>query len=116
MKKYLMIKFVFCEEIHPDVYALMSREYESASREMDNFAAALDAELFVEDTVNFYGAGRSYALVEHNFPLTRAEKDNIIQHISHFFTDGEVEERELKTFNVLSAVRFLQTEGELFEL
>lgn len=116
MKKYLMIKLVFGEEIHPDVHDLMLDEYEKASNDISDYATALNAELFIEDGVNVYGVGRSYALVEHNFALTHEEKACLVQYISRFFVDGEVKGKKLKTFNVLSAVRFLQTEGELFEV
>ncbi len=115
MKKYILIKLIFGEEIHPDVYDLMQEEYKKASGEMDDFAVALGAALLIQDSVNAYGVGHSHALVEHNFSLSRADKERLIELLSRFFVDGEIEKRELKTFNVLSAVRFLQTEGELFE-
>lgn len=120
MKKYIIIKLMFGEEIHPDVHDLMLDEYEKASQDLNDYAASLGAEMFVEDTVNAHGVGRSYVSIEHNFPMTRDEKEVLIRHVSRFFEDGETEKVgrriELRTFNVLSAVRFLQTEGELFEL
>ncbi len=116
MTKYLMVKLVFGEEIHPDVYSLMQDEYEKACCDIGDYAASLGAKMLVEDSVNVYGTGHSYAAVEHNFPMTREEKESLLEIISRFFVDGAVEARKLKTFNVLSAVRFLQTEGELFEV
>lgn len=116
MNKYLLIKLVFGAEIHPDVYDLMQDEYRKASDDMSSYAAGLDAELLIEDGVNAYGVGGSFALVEHNFSLNSADKERLVEIISRFFADGEIEGRELQTFNVLSAVRFLQTEGDLFKV
>jgi hypothetical protein len=116
MNKYLLIKLVFGDEIHPDVYDLMLDEYRKASNDMSSYAAELDAELLIGDSVNTYGTGGSFVLVEHNFPLSTADKERLIEIVSRFFVDGEIEGRELQTFNVLSAVRFLQTEGELFKM
>jgi len=106
MAKYLMIKLVFGEEIHPDVYSMMQDEYEKASCDISDYAASLGAKMLIEDTVNVYGVGHSYAVVEHNFPMTKEKKESLVEIISRFFVDGEIEERVLKTFNVLSAVRF----------
>ena len=116
MKKYLMIKLVYGEEIHLDVHDLMLDEYEKACNDIGDYADTLGAELLINDSTNVYGEGRSYATVEHNFPLTPAEKDALVQHISRFFVNGEIKRRKLETFNILYAVRFLQTEGELFVL
>ena len=116
MKKYLVIKLVYGEELQSDVHDCMLEEYEKACDDISDYAASLDAELLVEDSVNVYGVGPSYAKVEHNFPLTHEEKARLVQYISCFFVDGEVKGENMKTFNVLSAVRFLQTDGELFEM
>ena len=94
----------------------MQDEYQKASGDMHSYAAGLDAELLIEDSVNAYGVGGSFALVEHNFSLNSADKERLVEIVSRFFVDGEIKGRELQTFNVLSTVRFLQIEGDLFKV
>lgn len=116
MKKYLIIKLVYGEEINSDVHDLMLDEYEKVCNDIGDYADTLGAELLINDSTNVYGEGRSYATVEHNFPMTQAEKETLVHILSDFFVDGELDGEEIVTHNTLSAVRFLQTEGELFVL
>ena len=112
--KYLLIKLVYAQEMLGELYDITLDEREKASRAIEEYAAALGAKALFEDTVNQYAFGHSFACVEHNFPMTHEEKDGLIALLAPFFEDGEIDGGTMNTFNVLSAVRFLQTEGELW--
>lgn len=113
MKRYIIIKLVFAEEVLSDLHDLMLGEYEKLCLEMKRFSDLLDAEVFFEDGINHTAVGRSFATVEYNFSLGDEEKRELIQLVERFFADGALCKEEMEIFSTLAAVRFLQTDGEL---
>ena len=69
----------------------------------------------LEDTVNHTSGERSFADVDYNFPMSDEEKRALMGLLERFFVDGELGEEGMEIYPTLSAVRFLRTEGELFE-
>lgn len=115
MKNYIRIKLVFGNAILEDLHDLMLDEYENICRDVEAFAAERGALALLEDTVNKTSGTRSFADVEYNFPMSNEEKRALMVLLARFFVDGELGEEGMDVYPTLSAVRFLRTEGELFE-
>ena len=73
-------------------------------------------DLFFKDTINDRTLVESFAMVEYNFDINREEKEALIKYITPFFNDGEISRGEMEITNVLTAVRFLQTNGEVIRI
>lgn len=115
MKKYIHIKLVFGNAILEELHDLMLDEYENICRDVEVFAAERGALALIEDTVNHISGERSFADVDYNFPMNDEEKRALMGLLARFFVDGELGEEGMEIYPILSAVRFLRTEGELFE-
>lgn len=114
MKKYIIIRLIFNDEILAELHDLMLKEYERLSREITDYAATLGADVFFSDACSTTVCGRSYAEVEYNFPMSSEDKLGLIEYLRGFFVDGEVVGDTMDTHNAITAVRFLKTDGELF--
>ena len=117
MKNYLIITIVYRDEVLADLHDLMLGEYEKTEQQIEEFAASLGAEVFFEESINtIVPNGRGFARVEYNFTMTDEQKKELADLLFPFFADGKLHERSMDTFNTLTAVRFLQTDGQLFEV
>lgn len=116
MNRYLIIKLIFADEILDDVHDVKLDEYPQISQKIENFANSLGATALFEVNLNYLPIGRPFATVEHNFYLSDDEKVQLISYLREYFYDGEIKYRTMDIFNILSAVRFVKTDGEVFEL
>ena len=116
MKNYLIIKTVFTDEHLSDVWDLKIDEHHEIAQKIESFADARGAVVLFESVANQMEIGRSFASVEHNFFLSDEEKKLLVSYIYDFFESSEIDYGGMNIYPTLRAVRFLQTNGEIFEI
>ena len=117
MKKYLLIKLVFADEMHSDLHDINLGLYEKLSQDIDKYAESLGAIALLESVYNYLPMiNRSYACIEYNFDLSDDEKTRIVKYLKGYFDDWYYEDGGMNTYNTLSVVRFLKVDGEVMNV
>ena len=116
MTNYLIVKIVFSEEHLCDVWDLKIDEHHEIAQKIECFADEHGAVALFESVANEMDIGRSFASIEHNFYLSDEEKRQLVGYIYGFFEGSYIDGDTMEVYPTLRAVRFLQTNGEIFEI
>ncbi len=114
MEKYVIISFIYDGEIVSDYHDISLDEFEPVCKKAVKQAKQKGVRLFFKEVYNERIIGDSFALVEHNFDLSSQEKADIVDFIASFFYDfANYTKYGCDYVNLLKAVRFLKTDGEM---
>ena len=113
MNRYIMVELVFSEEVNTSLHDMMLMSYAETSEELCTYMESLGAVMLISDRVNTVVSSRSFATVEHNFPLTPTQKKALTDIIAKYFVDAVIDEDGMSVVPMLYAVRFLETVGEV---
>ena len=113
MQRYIIIRMYRTEEISGDVHDLSIEDCSRRAEELRGWARGLKAALFLADMGSDLAFGDAFAEAEHNYPQNEEQKRERAGMLAPFFRDGTAARGELRIYTIPSAVRFLQTEGEL---
>ena len=116
MDKYIIVKLVFGDTMLAEVRDILLEDFEETSQKIVALANEVGSKAYLFDSTNDIATSDSFAMVEHNFPLTQEFKTKLVDLLSNFFKDGDLEYDGFSLYDTLKAVRFLQTDGELFVL
>ena len=114
MEKYLVVHLVYGEKLSSEAHDIEGENVDKAVEAIKALGNKLGAHVFFQETGADRVEGRSYAEIEYNFDLSAESKKELMRILPSCFNDMAIRGKGAECFNILSAIKFLRTDGELY--